>query len=269
MFLQNGDLDTEGHFPLIFKQEKERIGEEEIIKLLKDFRNIPRLRIQVIPGSLSITLSTLTPEESGVFTTGLVPLIPMMPTYNQAPFIREVQEFPTHSDMLLSPTKLQPFQEFFHILYVYPQSLKLEAAGYSWLPILQPHNDTLLMKDTFSLGISTTLPPNYLSHGLGVRGGDIKWIDNRKHLPSLVTTCQFYITTGYVCVQFLQLPREDTETEWRLRRVRYQTATRRHAQCDSIQPDITPVYHTEPAAEAIHATYSEQRDRSDATVPTS
>ncbi|KAI6662013.1 Dedicator of cytokinesis protein 9 isoform X26 [Oopsacas minuta] len=279
VFLQNGDLDTDGHFPLIFKQEKERISEEEIIKLLKDFRNIPRLRIQVIPGSLSITLSPLTPEEPGIFTTGLVPLIPMMPTYNQAPFIREVQEFPTHSDILPSPTKLQPFQEFFHILYVYPQSLKLEGVklgnkfknlcvkiqffdsdeknarplpnifgkppgnifvdkaltsviyhytnpdfaeevkiylpihldskhhllftyshiscniqklpkktspevviGYSWLPVLKPHNDTLLNRDIFSLAISSSLPPNYLSHGLDGRSGDIKWIDNRKHL---------------------------------------------------------------------------------------
>ena len=296
VFLQNGDLDTEGQFPLIFKQEKERISEEEIIKLLKDFKNIPRFRIQNIPGSLSITLSPLTSEEPGIFTTGLVPLIPMMPTYNQAPFVREVQEFPTHSDSPTS-TKLQPFQEFFHILYVYPQSLKLEAAklgnkfknlcvkiqffdsdekhaqpltnifgkppgnvfvdkaltpvihhhtnpdfaeevkiylpihlhskhhllftyshvscniqklpkksapdiliGYSWLPVLQPHNDTLLMKDTFSLAISTTLPSNYLSHGLGGRGGDIKWIDNRKQLFRVSLRPVSSITPQDMCV---------------------------------------------------------------------
>ena len=279
VFLLNGDLDTDGHFPLIFKQDKERISEEEILKLLKDFRNIPRLRIQVIPGSLSITLSPLAPEEPGIFTTGLVPLIPMMPTYNQAPFIREAQEFPVHSDILHSPTKLQPYQEFIHLLYVYPHNLRLEAAklgskfknlcvkiqffdsdernakpltsifgkppgsvfvdkvltpvvhhntspdfaeevkiylpihlhskhhllftfshiscniqklpkksapdiiiGYSWLPILKPHSDTLLNKDNFSLPISTSLPASYLSHGLNGKSGDIKWIENRKHL---------------------------------------------------------------------------------------
>ena len=279
VFQQNGDLDTDGNFPLIFKQDKDRINEDEILKLLKDFRNIPRLRIQVIPGSLAITLSPLAPEESGVFTTGLVPLIPMMPTYNQAPYIREAQEFPVHSDITHSPTKLQPFQEFVHILYVYPLNLRLEAAklgskfknlcikiqffdsddknakplhsifgkppgsvfvdkaltpvvhhntspdfaeevkiylpiqlhskhhllftfshiscniqklpkksapdiliGYSWLPLLKLHSDTLLNRDTFSLPISTTLPPNYLSHGLNGKSGDIKWIENRKHL---------------------------------------------------------------------------------------
>ena len=279
VFLQNGDLDTDGHFPLIFKQDKERISEEEIIKLLKDFRNIPRLRLQVIPGSLTITLSPLAPEESGVFTTGLVPLIPMMPTYNQAPFVREAQEFPVHSDIQHSPTKLQPYQEYIHILYVYPQNLRLEAAklgtkfknlcvkvqffdsdernakalhsifgkppgsvfvdkaltpvvhhntspdfaeevkiylpihlhskhhllftlshvscniqklskksapdviiGYSWLSVLKPHSDTLLNRDSFSLPISSSLPPNYLSHGLSGKSGDIKWIENRKQL---------------------------------------------------------------------------------------
>ena len=279
VFQPNGDLDTEGHFPLIFRQEKERISEEEIIKLLKDFRNIPRFRIQVIPGSLCIALSHPTPEEPGTFTSGLVPLIPMMPTYNQAPFIREVQEFPTHSEVQLAPTKLQPFQEFVHHLYVYPHSLRLDGAklpikaknlsvrvqffdsdgrsahplplifgrppgnvfvdkvftsvihhhmnpdfaeeakvylpihlhsqhhllftfyhiscniqkiskksapdmliGYAWLPILKPHTDSLLNKDGFSLPISANLPPGYLSHGLGGKGGDLRWIENMKPL---------------------------------------------------------------------------------------
>jgi dedicator of cytokinesis protein 9/10/11 len=58
--LYSSELDTDGNFSAIFKQDCNKLKDEEIFKLLNDFRKPEKMnKLTVIPGSISVKISLL------------------------------------------------------------------------------------------------------------------------------------------------------------------------------------------------------------------
>jgi dedicator of cytokinesis protein 9/10/11 len=58
--LYSSELDTDGNFPAIFRQDCNKLKDEEIFKLLGDFRKPEKMnKLTTIPGSISISINLL------------------------------------------------------------------------------------------------------------------------------------------------------------------------------------------------------------------
>lgn len=55
--LYSNDLDTTPEFPAIYRQEPNKMSDEDILKILSDYRKAEKLaKLTVIPGWLSINI---------------------------------------------------------------------------------------------------------------------------------------------------------------------------------------------------------------------
>lgn len=55
--MYSNDLDTTPEFPAIYRQEPNKISDEDLLKILSDYRKPEKLaKLAVIPGWLSITI---------------------------------------------------------------------------------------------------------------------------------------------------------------------------------------------------------------------
>lgn len=58
--LYSNELDTTSDFPAIYRQENNKLTDEELLKLLSEYRKPDKLsKLTVIPGSLKIKISSL------------------------------------------------------------------------------------------------------------------------------------------------------------------------------------------------------------------
>lgn len=136
-------MDTYPEFPTIFRQEGNKLTDEELLKLLTEFRKPDKMsKLTVIPGSLKIKITSLTDlPDSKLFdffriiskqqlflnvildslTTSLSPLkqFPIPPT--NEPTI-ELTEFEGSSER-----DIHPYTTFTNHLYVYPQCLSFDT----------------------------------------------------------------------------------------------------------------------------------------------
>uniref|UniRef100_A0A672HCN2 Dedicator of cytokinesis 8 n=1 Tax=Salarias fasciatus TaxID=181472 RepID=A0A672HCN2_SALFA len=94
----------------IFKQEGDRLSDEDLLKYLADIKKTPQRRIKTIPGIFSILHDT----PMGCLSTELIPLIPVAEK-NIRP-IKEVLEFPSNEVYV-------PHNIYRNLIYVYPQRL--------------------------------------------------------------------------------------------------------------------------------------------------
>jgi dedicator of cytokinesis protein 9/10/11 len=105
--LYSNELDTESDFPGIFRQDANKIKDEDILKILKDFRKSEKLqKIPIIPGNVRISVRSLS-EISTVHPTDKTP---------------EIFEFCYNSEK-----DLHPYTKFINNLYIYPISLNFET----------------------------------------------------------------------------------------------------------------------------------------------
>ncbi|KAF5283763.1 hypothetical protein FQA39_LY17201 [Lamprigera yunnana] len=116
--LYSSELDTYPEFPTIFRQEGNKLSDEELLKFLVEFRKPDKMsKLTVIPGSLKIKISPLSDIPENSLTTSLSPLkhFPIPPT--NEPTI-EIAEFEGTSER-----DVHPYSTFVNHLYVYPQCL--------------------------------------------------------------------------------------------------------------------------------------------------
>lgn len=125
VFKNNRMLDTTSEFGPIYRQDGNKISDEEIVKHLNEMRASEKPKnVATIPGRISVTIKPCNQESDippNVVTTCHTPVVPFTspPT---APATVEVQEF-----LGLNPREAFPFTEYVNLLYIFPKTLKYDA----------------------------------------------------------------------------------------------------------------------------------------------
>ncbi|XP_023290391.1 dedicator of cytokinesis protein 9 isoform X2 [Orussus abietinus] len=120
--LYSNELDTSSDFPAIYRQEPNKIRDEELLRLLSEYRKPEKLnKLTVIPGWLKLKIEPITDIPENTLTTSLTPLkqFPIPPT--NCPTI-EVAEFESSSER-----EVHPYTTYVNHLYVYPQTLSFDT----------------------------------------------------------------------------------------------------------------------------------------------
>uniref|UniRef100_A0A182K3W5 Dedicator of cytokinesis protein 9 n=1 Tax=Anopheles christyi TaxID=43041 RepID=A0A182K3W5_9DIPT len=120
--LYSNDLDTSYEFPAIYRQEGAKLKDEELLKLLSEYRKPDKFsKLTVIPGSLKIYIEALNELPNNCLTNSLVPLNPF-PVPPCADPTLEMTEFANNSEQYL-----HPFVHFVNHLFVYPLHLNYDS----------------------------------------------------------------------------------------------------------------------------------------------
>ncbi|XP_058447960.1 dedicator of cytokinesis protein 9 isoform X2 [Malaya genurostris] len=120
--LYSNDLDTSFDFPAIYRQETARLKDDELLKLLAEYRKPDKFsKLTVIPGSLKIYIETLNELPPNCLTTSLVPLKPFPSPPTVEPTL-EIAEFASTSEQ-----HLNPYATYVNHLYVYPLHLSYDS----------------------------------------------------------------------------------------------------------------------------------------------
>ncbi|XP_063793575.1 dedicator of cytokinesis protein 11 isoform X2 [Pseudophryne corroboree] len=115
-----GTLDTEGKFSPLYKQDSSKLSNEDILKLLAEYRKPEKTKLQVIQGSLDVTIGCVPLDFSNCVTSSYVPVRPYDKEHQR--IAMEVEEF------LPETTKYcYPFTTYRNHFYVYPLHLKYDG----------------------------------------------------------------------------------------------------------------------------------------------
>ncbi|XP_068107031.1 dedicator of cytokinesis protein 11 isoform X2 [Hyperolius riggenbachi] len=115
-----GTLDMEGKCSPLYKQDSSKLSNEDLLKLLTEYRKPEKTKLQVIPGHLNITIDCVPLDFSNCVTSSYVPVRP----YNKENqrIAMEVEEF------VPEMTKYcYPFTTYRNHFYVYPLLLKYDS----------------------------------------------------------------------------------------------------------------------------------------------
>uniref|UniRef100_A0A8D9FDQ4 Dedicator of cytokinesis protein 9 n=1 Tax=Cacopsylla melanoneura TaxID=428564 RepID=A0A8D9FDQ4_9HEMI len=117
--LYSDELDTTSDFPALYRQDSARLNDEEILKILADYRRPDRLnKLTVIPGRAIISVSPYKdPPLENTLTSDLLPLKPFPQPPTTPPTIEVAPLYPPES----------PHTVYSNTLYVYPESLAYES----------------------------------------------------------------------------------------------------------------------------------------------
>ncbi|XP_075192835.1 dedicator of cytokinesis protein 9 isoform X3 [Anomaloglossus baeobatrachus] len=118
----SGTLDKGGRFSPIYKQDSNKLSNEDVLKLLADFRKPEKLgKLPVILGNLDIHIDNVSPDFPNYVNSSY---IPMKQFENNADTVVtfEVEEF-----VPCIPKHTQPFTIYNNHLYVYPKHLKYDG----------------------------------------------------------------------------------------------------------------------------------------------
>ncbi|KAK9718639.1 PH domain [Popillia japonica] len=120
--LYSNELDTTSDFPGIFRQESNKLTDEELLRLLSEYRKPDKFsKLTVIPGSLKIKISSLNEIPENTLTTAIAALKPFPIPPTNEPTI-EITEFEKNSEK-----DVHPYTTFINHLYVYPQMLNFDT----------------------------------------------------------------------------------------------------------------------------------------------
>ncbi|CAH2247117.1 dedicator of cytokinesis 10 [Pelobates cultripes] len=117
-----GTIDRESRFSPLFRQEGNKIATEDLIKLVSEYRRVEKIsKIQIIPGSLEISVDIVPMEHPNCLTSSLVPIKPFCDIEKNPPTV-EVEEFVQPS------TKYSlPYRTYKNQIYLYPKHLKYDS----------------------------------------------------------------------------------------------------------------------------------------------
>ncbi|KAK9870395.1 hypothetical protein WA026_007964 [Henosepilachna vigintioctopunctata] len=120
--LYSNELDTTSDFHAIYRQEPNKLNDEELLKFLSEYRKPDKFsKFTVIPGSLQISISSVAEQPQNSFTTSLSPLKPF-PVPPQSEPVIEITEFGGTSEK-----EVHPYSFFVNHLYVYPLTLNFDT----------------------------------------------------------------------------------------------------------------------------------------------
>ncbi|XP_074596119.1 dedicator of cytokinesis protein Ziz [Brevipalpus obovatus] len=124
LFKASRVLDTSPDFGPIFRQESNRLSDEDMTKYLNDLKNNEKLRnVTVIPGRITAKIRELNDDKvpQNSVTSCHLPVSPFSSPISQ-PATIEVQEFLNND-----PRVANPFTHFVNLLYVFPKCLKYDG----------------------------------------------------------------------------------------------------------------------------------------------
>ncbi|XP_046588426.1 dedicator of cytokinesis protein 9 isoform X5 [Neodiprion lecontei] len=120
--LYSNELDTASDFPAIYRQEGNKIKDDELLKLLSEYRKPEKLsKLTIIPGWLKLKIEPITEIPENTLTTSFVPLKPFPIPPTSEPTL-EIAEFEGSSER-----EVHPYITYINHLYVYPQTLSFDT----------------------------------------------------------------------------------------------------------------------------------------------
>ncbi|XP_062523379.1 dedicator of cytokinesis protein 9-like [Corticium candelabrum] len=124
---KDNELDMQAQFTPIYKQERDRLTDEDLLQMLTLLKSDRLPKLAVIPGTIRITVREVQDEIQDVVTPTLLPVKPSIPpSVRTAPPNREVQEF-VPLDAYHPHLEYYIHASYCNHLYVYPISLKLDT----------------------------------------------------------------------------------------------------------------------------------------------
>ncbi|XP_028029187.1 dedicator of cytokinesis protein 9 [Bombyx mandarina] len=117
--MYSNDLDVTSEFSAIYRQEPNKMSDDDLLKILSDYRKPEKLaRLTVIPGWLSINIQQTTEQIPNCMTSAYAALKPF-PLPPAAPLTLELATLNVEPE--------QPYAAYVHHLYVRPLALNFES----------------------------------------------------------------------------------------------------------------------------------------------
>ncbi|XP_026738501.1 dedicator of cytokinesis protein 9 isoform X2 [Trichoplusia ni] len=117
--MYSNDLDLTPEFPTIYRQEPNKMSDDDLLKILSDYRKSEKMaKLTVIPGWLSINIQQSTEQVPNCMTNSYAALKPF-PLPPAMPLTVELATLNVEPE--------QPYAAYIHHLYVRPLSLNFES----------------------------------------------------------------------------------------------------------------------------------------------
>uniref|UniRef100_A0A672NHS7 Dedicator of cytokinesis protein 9-like n=1 Tax=Sinocyclocheilus grahami TaxID=75366 RepID=A0A672NHS7_SINGR len=118
----SGTLDKSARFSALYRQDSNKLSEEDLFKLLADFRKPEKMaKLPVILGNLDVTIDNVPPDVANCVTPSYIPVRPFESNGPSTGVLLEVEEF-----VPCIAKCSQPFTTYNNHLYVYPKHLKYD-----------------------------------------------------------------------------------------------------------------------------------------------
>ncbi|XP_034972047.1 dedicator of cytokinesis protein 9 isoform X1 [Zootoca vivipara] len=118
----SGTLDKNARFSALYKQDSNKLSNEDMLKLLADFKKPEKMaKLPVILGNLDITIDNISPDIPNFVSSSYIPM-KQFENSTKTVVTFEVEEF-----VPCIPKHTQPFTIYNNHLYVYPKHLKYDS----------------------------------------------------------------------------------------------------------------------------------------------
>ncbi|XP_064296718.1 dedicator of cytokinesis protein 9 isoform X7 [Phalacrocorax carbo] len=118
----SGTLDKNARFSALFRQDSNKLSNEDMLKLLADFRKPEKMaKLPVILGNLDVTIDNVSPDFANYVNSSYIPM-KQFENSTKALLTLEIEEF-----VPCIPKHTQPFTIYNNHLYVYPKHLKYDS----------------------------------------------------------------------------------------------------------------------------------------------
>uniref|UniRef100_A0A672LY87 Dedicator of cytokinesis protein 9-like n=1 Tax=Sinocyclocheilus grahami TaxID=75366 RepID=A0A672LY87_SINGR len=119
----SGTLDKSARFSALYRQDSNKLSEEDLFKLLADFRKPEKMaKLPVILGNLDVTIDNVPPDVANCVTPSYIPVRPFECNGPSDGVLLEMEEF-----VPCIAKCSQPFTTYNNHLYVYPKHLKYDS----------------------------------------------------------------------------------------------------------------------------------------------
>uniref|UniRef100_A0A8B9GMX1 Dedicator of cytokinesis 9 n=1 Tax=Amazona collaria TaxID=241587 RepID=A0A8B9GMX1_9PSIT len=118
----SGTLDKNARFSPLFRQDSNKLSNEDMLKLLADFRKPEKMaKLPVILGNLDVTIDNVSPDFPNYVNSSYIPM-KQFESSTKTLITFEIEEF-----VPCIPKHTQPFTIYNNHLYVYPKYLKYDS----------------------------------------------------------------------------------------------------------------------------------------------
>uniref|UniRef100_A0A669ER24 Dedicator of cytokinesis 9 n=1 Tax=Oreochromis niloticus TaxID=8128 RepID=A0A669ER24_ORENI len=118
----SGTLDKTARFSALYRQDSNKLSNDDMLKLLADFRKPEKMaKLPVILGNLDVTIDNVAPDLSNCVTSSYIP-VKQFDVSEKSNIFFEVEEF-----VPCIAKCSQPFTIYNNHLYVYPKHLKYDS----------------------------------------------------------------------------------------------------------------------------------------------
>ncbi|KAM4863714.1 dedicator of cytokinesis protein 9 isoform X12 [Urocitellus parryii] len=118
----SGNLDKNARFSAVYRQDSNKLSNDDMLKLLADFRKPEKMaKLPVILGNLDITIDNVSSDFPNYVNSSYIPM-KQFEACTKTPITFEVEEF-----VPCIPKHTQPYTVYNNHLYVYPKYLKYDS----------------------------------------------------------------------------------------------------------------------------------------------